>query len=152
MRTRRGSSLARRCLPWSGRCPRCEPRVRGPCIGSLPPAKEYNLQVRLKRTLRQCNFFKLYPVRSFIQSAALGHFQGFVKSFLGSSAGWMAILQLLGSQARRKLREELLKKINRTYRNNLTAAAVDTVNPAVKSDFDKRNARLSEGALRSRVS
>ena len=64
----------------------------------------------------------------------------------------MAILQLLGSQARRKLREELLKKINRTYRNNLTPAAVDTVNPAVKSDFDKRNARLSEGALRSRVS
>ena len=47
---------------------------------------------------------------SSLQSAALGHFQGSVKSFLGTSTGWMAIPQLLGSQARRKLREELLKQ------------------------------------------
>ena len=58
-----------------------------------------------------------------VQSAAF-NFQGFVKSLLGSSAGWMAILQLLCSQARRKLLKELLKKINRTSRNDLTPAAV----------------------------
>ena len=42
-----------------------------------------------------------------VQSTALGHFQGFVKSFLGSSTGRWAILQLLGSQARKKLKELL---------------------------------------------
>ena len=59
-----------------------------------------------------------------LQSTALGHFQGFVKSFLGCSTGRWAILQLLCSQARRKLKEELFKKINRTSRNNLMPAAV----------------------------
>ena len=45
-----------------------------------------------------------------IQSTVLGHYQGFVKSFLGRSTVRWAILQLLCSQARRKLKEKLLNK------------------------------------------
>ena len=54
----------------------------------------------------------------YIQSAELSLFLGFVKSYLGSSAGRWAILQLLCSQARIKLQEEVLNKLNGASRNN----------------------------------
>ena len=47
---------------------------------------------------------------SYLQRAALGLSQGFVISFLESSTGGWAMLQLLCSQAREKLQEELLEK------------------------------------------
>ena len=76
------------------------------------------LKFRFRIQLRFQNIWDSYRIlvnptpgiRQIIQSRALGHFQGFVKSFLGCSTGRWAILQLLCSQARRKLKEELLKK------------------------------------------
>ena len=76
------------------------------------------LKFRFRIQLRFQNIWDSYRIlvnptpgiRQIIQSRALGHFQGFVKSFLGCSTGRWAILQLLCSQARRKLKEELFKK------------------------------------------
>ena len=45
-----------------------------------------------------------------LQRAALGRTQGFVKSLLQSSTGRWAMIQLLCSQAKEKLQEELLKR------------------------------------------
>ena len=47
------------------------------------------------------------------QSGALGLTQGFVTCFPESSTGWLAIPQLLCSQAKNKLHEELLKRNKR---------------------------------------
>ena len=52
----------------------------------------------------------MYTCQVMLQRAAVGQTQGFVKRFLESSTGWWAILQLLCSQARNILHEELLKR------------------------------------------
>ena len=60
----------------------------------------------------------------YLQSVALCCFQGFIKSFLGNSTRRWAIIQLWCSQAIYKLWKELLRKINRTSRNNLVPHSV----------------------------
>ena len=47
-----------------------------------------------------------------IQSASISRSQGLLDSYCRSSPGWWAILQLLCSQARRKLPEELTQKLS----------------------------------------
>ena len=54
-----------------------------------------------------------------VQSASNARSQGLVKSFCGSSPGQWAILQLLCSQVRRKLQDELPKKILPNLENEL---------------------------------
>ena len=56
------------------------------------------------------NVGQICPRTEVVQRVALGRFQGFIKSFLGSSTGQMAILQLQCSQARLKLQKELPRK------------------------------------------
>ena len=48
-----------------------------------------------------------HPSSAEVQSESIARSQGLVKSYCGSYPGWLAILQLLYSQARRKLQEEL---------------------------------------------
>ena len=66
------------------------------------------------------------PEIEYLQRAALGQSQGFVKNYPESSIGCRGMLQLLCSQARKKLQEELLKKINRTSMTDLVPLAVET--------------------------
>ena len=46
-----------------------------------------------------------------LQSVALARFQGFIKSFLGNSTSWLALMQLQCSQVTYTLLEELVRKI-----------------------------------------
>ena len=57
-----------------------------------------------------------------LQRAALGQSQGLVKSLLESSTGWLAILLLLCSEARKNLQEELLRKIKQNLDDRPSAA------------------------------
>ena len=65
-------------------------------------------------TIHSCNptaleaHFQLYKWS--VQSVSIARYQGLAKSYCGSSLGRWAILQLLCSQARRKLKEEFPKK------------------------------------------
>ena len=61
---------------------------------------------------------------SVLQRAALGQPQGVAKSLPESSTGWLAILQLLCSQARNNLQEELWIIINKTLMTDLVQPAV----------------------------
>ena len=59
-----------------------------------------------------------------LQRVALDCFRGFIRSFLGNSTGWWAIIKLQCSQATYKLQEEPLRKVSRTSRNQLVPHSV----------------------------
>ena len=62
------------------------------------------------------------PSSNNLQRAALGQSQGLVKSLPESSTGWSAILQLLCSQTRNNLQEELLKRNKQNLGDGPSAA------------------------------
>ena len=66
------------------------------------------------------NYEKTMKYIVILTESALGLTKGFVKSFLESFTGWLAMLQLLCGQAREKLQEELLRR----SMSNLTLPAV----------------------------
>ena len=76
----------------------------------------YYVNLLIKKDSNGTNGYKFITV-SVVESVALSCFQDFIKSFLGNSA----------RQVTYKLREELLRKINRTSRNNLVPHSVSTL-------------------------
>ena len=65
---------------------------------------------------------KSWSYVAIVQRAALGQSQGLVKSLPESPTGWLAILQLLCSQERRNLQEELLKRNKQNLDDRPSAA------------------------------